>query len=362
MILPDKLDIAIIAPFPTESRVKEGWMSRIAAIDTIVESRRRIYINFAEHHLHGRDDKTTQLSNNGWEICLSPSNVEHQLKLDEIINSVQIVYVHTIHLAEHIQPWLRTGKIIVDFHGIVPEEEAMLGRPELSKKYETIEKEVLHKARTCVMVTDAMRKHYHDKYPAITPTTIILPIVEPLPHTETHLKNNQQPELPVSVVYAGGIQAWQNINGMLDLAITTSHFANFTFLSHEWSLIKRIAQKKSCPTKTSFKFCAKSELISEYFKYNFGLVLRDETPVNTVACPTKLYEYLATGLIPIVRSPSLGDFLELGYAYVTENELSEGFFPDSVSRKEMISKNLDVVYSMNKMFLDGARRVQLLVE
>ena len=94
----------------------------------------------------------------------------------------------------------------------------------------------------------------------------------------------------------------------------------------------------NAPTKTVFNFCAKSDLGSEYQKYDFGLVLRDDTTVNRVACPTKLYEYMSIGLIPIVRTPALGDFLELNYAYITEDEFREGFFPDSLSRRMMAQK------------------------
>lgn len=337
-------------------------MSRIGAVDAILEKKRRVYINFSEHHLRGRDDKITQPEHNGWEICLSPSDTEHQHLLNEIVNTVKIIYIHTIHLAEFMQPWLGSGKIVVDFHGIVPEEEAMLGRPELSGKYEKIEKEVLQKAWSCVMVTRSMKKHYHEKYPEISPNTIILPIVESLPFFDISAAPALRAELPVHVVYAGGTQAWQNINGMLDLAKSTEQFSDFTFLSHDWKLIEDVAKQKNVPQKTSFKFCAKASLTDEYMRHDFGLVLRDDTSVNRVACPTKLYEYMTIGLIPIVRTPALGDFLELNYSYITENEFCEGFFPDFLSRKMMARKNLEAVYSMREMFADGAKRILQLFE
>lgn len=355
MNLPADLDIAIVAPFPTKERVKEGWMSRINAVDVIVRDKRRLYISFAKHHARGRDDKLTQIEDFGWEICLSPFDCEHQKIVSEIVDAARIVYTHTIHLAEYIQPWLRSRKIVVDFHGIVPEEEAMLGRPELSPKYEKIEQEVLRNARACVMVTRSMENHYRNKYPEISPRTIILPIVESLPLIELPAQRDHRTELPVRAVYAGGTQVWQNINGMLDLACSTEHFASFSFLSHDWKLIEDVARKMNAPTKTLFNFCAKSDLGSEYQKYDFGLVLRDDTPVNRVACPTKLYEYMSIGLIPIVRTPALGDFLDLNYAYITEDEFREGFFPDSLSRRMMVQKNLAAVHSMRRIFSDGSR-------
>lgn len=359
MTLPSSIDVAIVAPFPTSERIREGWMSRINAVDAIFEGKRRLYINFSEHHRRGQDDAIRQLEDDGWEVCLSPTDIEHQYLINDIVSAAKIVYVHTIHLAEFMLKWLGSGKIVVDFHGIVPEEEAMLGRPELSGKYEEIEKQVLLKARTCVMVTRAMERHYQQKYPEIAPTTIILPIVESLPLSGQIYMTNRQ-ELPVRVVYAGGTQSWQNINGMLDLASATESFADFTFLSHDWELIEETARKRNVPQKTSFRFCAKSDLSDEYKKHDFGLVLRDDTPVNRVACPTKLYEYLCIGLIPIVRTPALGDFLELNYSYVTEDEFKDSFFPDAISRKMMAKKNIDVVHQMREMFYEGANRIRQL--
>ena len=355
MDLPSEIVIAIVAPFPTRERVKEGWMSRIGAVDAIVKSKRRLYINFAEHH--GRDGALMQIEDNGWEICLSPSDVEHHRTLDKIVSAVQLVYVHTIHLANFMLPWLGSGKIVVDFHGIVPEEEAMLGRPELSGKYELVEKEVLKRARACVMVTRSMQRHFQEKYPEITSNTITLPIVESLPAFANRLMEGDKSELPIRVVYAGGTQTWQNITGMLDLASSMERFSNFTFLSHDWKLIEDVARKRNAPKETSFKFCAKSDLVTEYQKYDFGLVLRDDTPVNRVACPTKLYEYMSIGLIPVVRTPAVGDFLEMNYSYVLEDEFSQGFFPDILSRKMMAKKNLDVIYSMREIFSCGANRI-----
>lgn len=361
MILPSKIDVVVVAPFPTSERVLEGWMSRINAVDSILRSKRRLYLNFSENHVRGREDVLSQKDECGWELCLSPSSTQHLDLVSEIISKVNAVYVHTIHLAEFLQPWLDSRKIIVDFHGIVPEEEAMLGRPELSAKYEKIEKAVLKEGLRCVMVSKAMEDHYLHKYPEITPRTIILPIVESLPLANRSEPSSKRSETPANVVYAGGTQTWQNIDSMLDLAKATEGFCDFTFLSHEWRLIKETATRRGSPEKTSFKFCEKNNLTSEYQKHDFGLVLRDDTPVNRVACPTKLYEYMAVGLIPIVRSPALGDFLDWNYSYITEEELKGGFFPDMLSRRMMAKRNLEIIYAMKKIFANGAKSVQMIV-
>ncbi len=351
---PD-IDVAIIAPYPTAERVKEGWMSRINAIDMIIRPRRRLYINFAAHHTREQGEQLISQEDDGWEICLSPFDAVHQEVIDEIVKRVKYVYVHTIHLAEYIVPWLGCNKIIVDFHGIVPEEEIMLGHPELAPKYEQIEQDVLKKALKCVMVTDAMRIHYQQKYPSINSRTIILPIVESLPiYRDKPMPNS---EMPVNVLYAGGTQAWQNVESMLKMTVSCQNFARFVFLSHEWQKISSIGIDLLVPDDNEYRFCQKVDLPKEYANADFGLVLRDDTAVNRVACPTKLYEYLALGIIPIVRLVDLGDFKQLGYAYITEQEFANSFFPDSVTRQNMIQQNLQMISRLQKKFANGVKQL-----
>lgn len=348
----EDIEIAIVAPFPSRKRVKEGWMSRIGTVDEIIKQRARLYIHISQNN--SPEASFSKVEENAWEICISPGSPDYKGVLDSIYESVNTVYIHTIHLAEFIVPWLDSGKCIVDFHGIVPEEEVMLGRPELVGKYEAIEQEVLRKAKACVMVTRAMQKHYREKYPLINPKVIVLPIVEEMHFPANVGDPKGESELPVRVVYAGGIQVWQNVDAMLELAAVAHGVADFQFLSQDWKAIEKDAKNKPLPRKPKFKFCPKENLVQEYMNHDFGLVLRDDSAVNRVACPTKLYEYMEIGLIPIVRSPMLGDFLELGYAYVTENEFEAGFFPDRVSRGMMQKKNKQVVRAMREMFLAGA--------
>ena len=90
-------------------------------------------------------------------------------------------------------------------------------------------------------------------------------------------------------------------------------------------------------------------------------MLRDDSPVNRVSCPTKLVEYLSFGLIPVVRSPHLGDFHRLGYAYVTEEELKDGLIPDSAAGLDGSEHNLRVVDRLKEQFDAGTRALRELM-
>jgi hypothetical protein len=350
-------DIAVVAPFPTPDRVREGWMNRINCIDRLLKPASRLYVHFGLHHTVANDGKIVQYEPGGYEICLNQTENAHQELFARIVDRARSVYVHTVHLAEHVVGWLPTHKFIVDMHGIVPEEEIMLGRPELAPRYTVVEQQVLKHARATVVVSQAMARHFRAKYPELSPRLLHLPILEEFdgPPDPERPDNDS---LPVQAVYAGGAQTWQNIEAMLRLAQDCRSFARFSLFSHEHEMIRqRVAEL--CPdARLELAFCKKANLPLIYAPQQFGLVLRDDTAVNRVSCPTKLTEYLRFGLVPIVRCPDLGDFRDHGYWYIREEEFRDGFFPDRTTRRWMRKANFDVLAALRQAFDASAQQLR----
>lgn len=77
------------------------------------------------------------------------------------------------------------------------------------------------------------------------------------------------------------------------------------------------------------KYEENENLNSYYNGADLGLMIRDDIPTNNVASPTKLPEYLLSGL-PVIISKNLGDYTE----FVEKNEL--GFIVEN--KEEDISK------------------------
>jgi hypothetical protein len=90
-----------------------------------------------------------------------------------------------------------------------------------------------------------------------------------------------------------------------------------------------------------------------YSECHYGLILRQDDPVNHVACPTKLIEYLAYGVVPVVDSPRIGDFLELGMRYVTLADLESGNLPQEEERREMARANYAVFERLREQYQEG---------
>ena len=349
----DQYRIAVVAPFPHPFIPLEGWMTRIVSIDRLLKGVPRIYLHFAATHRDAQDAIISHDSERS-EALLHPSGPYSAKLLSRLVEGVDAVYVHTLHLAEHLLPWLDTGKVYVDIHGVTPEEEMLLGRPDLSDRYEAVEQAVLQRAKCCIGVSTAMIEHYKNKYPSFEPRWLTLPVA---PIFSTDLEITYR--LPADgsrlvALYSGGTQVWQNLDAMLDLVEAMGDEVDFHFLSHDQEIIRQHIARRALPYQPLVSFCNKLDLPAAYSAADFGLVLRDDSAVNRVSCPTKLMEYIYFGLIPVVRSPVMGDFLKFGYTYVTEREFMEGFIPDAASRDWMIKHNLDVVCQIEEAVPGGS--------
>ncbi len=361
MKLRSDIDIAIVAPCPLPGIAAEGWMARIAAIDRQLADFRRVYLNLSEQH---DDDSCSILwhSPQVGESLVRPKGQKSTAVISDLARQVRLIYVHTLHLADLMLPWLPSNKVCVDIHGITPEEEVMMGRPHLKQHYEIVERQVLEGARRCVAVSNAMIRHYTDKYPGLHPQWSTIPIVEFYANecaSEPAAAN--QSELPVTAVYTGGTQAWQNVDAMLELSDACAKWCKFHFFSADAEILKTRAAALKYRSRPEIGFCPKQELPSLYQSSDFGLVLRDDNPVNRVASPTKLAEYMDFGIVPIVRSPSMGDFNDFGFVYVTEQDFREQFFPDRSSREWMAKHNRAVLSRIAAKFESGIEEVRSVI-
>jgi hypothetical protein len=344
--------ILIVAPCPFGASLADGWMSRIGAVDRLFENVDRIYVDpFTGAPLgapieNRHNDKVIEYKLNLFD------EVHHRL-LEHLILKCRFVYVHTVHLARFILPFYPTGKVVTDMHGIVPEEERLLGRPEHGTFYEGVERVVVTNSHI-VVVTDAMRQHLLAKHPDAKPCFTILPIIE-LHSTALSERRRRIPESRYRAVYAGGTQRWQNVDFMLDVADQAADFCDFDFLSREHQDIRARAEGRPVGGVSTFSVANKEELPRHYLRADFGFVLRDDTAVNRVACPTKLTEYLWFGVIPIVKSPNIGDFLAQNYAYITAEEFCSGVIPDEGSAQAMREQNRGVIDRLLGQFLESSK-------
>jgi hypothetical protein len=318
--------LLFLAPFPNERYKMDGMISRIKSIDSFFLNDCRTYLyvsvrkNLRSYH---------KVSNNleVYELNL----FIHFFKIIKILFSSDIAYSHSIYQVRNIWfllPFYK-GKLFLDVHGVVPEEIKYFGGSRLSFLFMSIvEKVVFTKKNTNIIcVTKAMQNHFTSKYKHLG-GKFILHCIFPahLKYENDLLENDTQNQFndPVTIIYSGSSALWQKPDLMLDIIKKNQNNIKYIILTSDINGFEsKIKGMKIDLKNIELKMVSPEELTSYYRRADFGFLLRDDNIVNRVAAPTKLIEYLSCGIIPIVISPNIGDYLSYGYEFLTLDNFTE---------------------------------------
>lgn len=115
----------------------------------------------------------------------------------------------------------------------------------------------------------------------------------------------------IIVGYCGGLQIWQNINIIVDIAYKLYQLDARIFLViyTAFDIPDDLNKKLQQLSKGNYviKSLKPSEVPSALKQLDAGFLLRDKLPLNIVSSPTKICEYLAAG-VPVVCTPYAGDY------------------------------------------------------
>lgn len=116
------------------------------------------------------------------------------------------------------------------------------------------------------------------------------------------------------ICYSGGLSKWQRIPDVLKLCRQISKIReNFKFLllTQQDEQLKQIAQENDLPMERCvIRSCLHKEVPRYLSAADVGIILRHDIPVNNVASPIKIGEYLGCGL-PIILTKGIGDYSEV---------------------------------------------------
>ena len=155
-------EILFLAPFPTRNNIKDGMMSRVKAIDSIFMNVDRTYLTVSLRNFK----KSLHL--NGNVEVYNLNIIFHFFKIISLIRTHRHMYSHSIYFLSLLCPMLRLtpNYVILDIHGVVPEEELYFqNRSVRFIYYSFIERIIFKHLRYAICVTNAMKLHYHNKYP-----------------------------------------------------------------------------------------------------------------------------------------------------------------------------------------------------
>lgn len=242
-------------------------------------------------------------------------------------------------------------------HGAVPEELRYQGDEDKSHHFEQVERVAVTGADHIVVVSGAMRHHLLEKYPGLIHAQFtVLPNFPDL--TNRVLEKPYVNGKPV-IVYAGGVQVWQQIPKIIDAIVQTIGRYNYKFFCPDpGQVISMFPDGLRQNPDLLFESKPREEVFQEYGSCHYGFILRENRTVNNVACPTKLVEYLALGVVPIVDNPEIGDFKSLGMQYVTLDDLLKDQLPAEAIRYDMVERNIAVYAQIRQQYANGVIHLQ----
>jgi len=271
-----------------------------------------------------------------------------------LVLKAKCVYVHSIGNAQFILPFYFIRKIITDMHGTAPEEFRYSGRNVVAFRYGLTESAVISGGGPLVTVTQNMADHFKTKYGRRNLEFFNIPVFEDIEIR----KDRKRPATDKrTIIYAGGSQSWQNVDLMFSVISKTCSSFRYVILTGDTAFFTSKATEYGLSCDVEIKSVAKEEVQAYYLSADFGFVLRDDNIVNRVACPTKLMEYMASGVIPVVIQPHIGDFAHLGYSYVAVDRLIAGDLPDTYKIEAMRSNNYMIMETMQKAATEEATQM-----
>lgn len=317
----------IMAPIFTQENVKEGYLQRVKAIDEeILFSSYNVYVDFETKNEY---PTLTQIDDRHLLITLNSHNKACAKAAIKIAKACNLLYTHSVMRAMEdmigadIHLLYKTKKIfkIWDVHGSVPEEFALADNYFEAQNAGQAEQLFIDNSDIIITVNHAMHAHLEKKYNRTLKNVVVLPIFNALEIDEKNIINSKQDTQNIEqkkpiVVYAGGVQAWQNIPLMQEIIKKAEGGYIYKIFTQDPEKYKEqwVENALSCPWEIASK--TPEQVLEEYKSCRYGFVLRDDITVNNVACPTKLVEYLQYGIIPIVKTEKIGDFATMGMEYI----------------------------------------------
>lgn len=334
--------LLFLADEPAAATERDGMAQRIRWIDEQFSESPRVLLRISlKSHLHRRREVLSPV------LSIETLNLFlHFSHLLRLVKRSQFVYVHSCGHALRGLPLYFLGiRVITDMHGVVPEEMRLSGQRWLSRILSLTERIVVKRSAALVFVSQAMRRHFEVKYRRPLDRSYVIPILT---------KGGPNPSSardPRTVIYAGGLQPWQRIDQMLDAVVAAEGRFRFLFLTGEPEKLKMLLQKRAI--REVEVDSVPGERVPQYLqRASLGFILRDDSIINRVACPTKLIEYLRSGVIPIVEQPLIGDFCELGYGYILLRDFVRGNLPDPAALDALREQNRRVARDLERLTAD----------
>lgn len=217
---------------------------------------------------------------------------------------------------------LKNSKVIHWFQGIGPEEYCLLHAEDknqirvnvIERLLESQERFILKHAFKRIFVSEAMAKHYQNKYGYVFNDYIAIPCY----NTTLNISSDVSRYMELSFIYAGSSHAWQRLDKMLRIFKAVQQLdssAYLTIMTKDKQGVSAMASELGLDN-VLIDYTTQNKLDSIMARHKYAFLIRDDIIVNRVSTPTKMANYISSGLMPIYsdvieafqKNIDLGDF------------------------------------------------------
>lgn len=346
--------VAVLAPWfeDTTLDIRDGYLMRIKNIDTSVLCNYfRIYFYECQYYKVNRIIVDV-ISDDVIYVRYNSKYRKQRSFVEKLIAECGVCYTHSVlRMIPFEKPakeyrWLDLfqGTIchILDAHGAAVEESLMLDNDDVGIWVKKAEEMYFSSATGVVVVTLSMKKYFMNKYYDRNINYILYPIFSDN-NTKFNGSNNRKSNV-LTIVYAGGCQPWQNISYMKEAIESQINLADYYIYITNPSMFIDLWENTDLPENLLVKAGSVQEVNEVYQKAHYGFLLRDENIINQVACPTKLIEYIQSGIIPILKYDDIGDSKCMGLRYLPVEDFIQGKIPTERERFMMSKTNQRILF------------------
>lgn len=350
--------ICIFAPYE-EMNKPDGYFRRVKNIDDLLgEQTVRVYIS----KIVGSDERfpiCSMQKENYFTVKYDAFNQKQCAFVEILVHLTEMAYIHSVYQA--FLPVMRDEQVtkLYDFHGVVPEELSFMDKNEEAEFYSKQEAELVERADYIIVANYAMKKHIESKYPECSAEFIVMPMNN---DDNNYYVNNEEKKderiIKPIVIYSGGLQKWQMISEMQDAIEMMRDKCEFHLFVSEPNEFMKLWGNREFPESWEVTTKSPEELMEEYVFAQYGFVLREDLVVNNVACPTKIIDYIKYNIIPIMKTPNIGDFQKYGLHYLSIDDFLSGKFPSKGERVEMCKRNQEILSKILEEYQVGRKKIE----
>ncbi len=336
----------------------EGYMLRVKAVDEFVLNPLCcVHLDFES----GAKQPYTEIIDERHMVIYLVSHDKDSAKIAlKIAKICKVLYIHSAIrckenvIGTHALKLVKAKNVykIWDVHGVLP-EECVMQLNFLEAQHATKAEELLLENADCTLViSDAMVKHYEKKYGKKPNNPINTSVFTSQVENFDKIINYKPQNTPYNVVYAGNTMAWQNIPLMKKTIENCADKFNYKIFTHDSEDFNKQSSNTKMPNTLTVDSVPIEKVLSEYKNCHFGFALRDDTPVNNVATPTKIIEYIQFGIIPVFKSENIGDFIKLNLQFIDYKNL-HALDMSFNEYKKMAKQNFEVLIKLDKIRQTG---------